>query len=178
MHQAEISKTERQELRSEESKALAAALRRELIAAFDFMGGRIQVFKIPEAAYLAFKDKTQVTTNTKEILPFSAPIFESSIARLNLLSASLIGDIAKVYGRLRTSYPPMENLNAAVLAAFYKGLAVGAQQLSDDVFHVAMRLRAYEWGEADPGTLLDRDKKKKASEEQKPPTSESPPMSK
>jgi hypothetical protein len=160
-HQRELEAEQRR--RDGAAKALAAARTGELVAFLDFAHNNTNTFQT-----YAEMNRVMAKEGLKEIaLPrfngFHARIYEANIGKLDLLNASLVGDLAKVFAR--TAAMPAtsgEKIRIDTAIAVLMTASKVWSTTADDILHVALRMRAFEWGQEDPGTLVERDQRKTA----------------
>ncbi|QUS40665.1 hypothetical protein RPMA_18885 [Tardiphaga alba] len=89
------------------------------------------------------------------IAGFKAPFYKENIGKLGLLDVHIAADIIKVHSMVHDEKKIVwENAapNSVVCIAYATSAAL-AYKFNADLYHVAMRIRSFEEGTADPGSL-------------------------
>lgn len=109
------------------------------------------------AAYRNFAG-TKTTVKRITLASFATPFYDANISRLGLLEASLGADIVTVFSRAKRNEPIDVNaMDASMIATLYDTHAESMTRWAADLYHVATRIRAFEEGTPDPGTLTEQD---------------------
>ncbi len=159
LHEAEIQKSERVERRNEDAKILASSLRGELTAAHQHLINRHSALQLSFTSLAIAQAAGQTKFNIAALAGFDARLYVASIDRLGLLNASLVGDVAKVYPRIMADLGAFNDLPVKFGKQFCETLISSNNSTMNDVHHVAMRLRDFEWGDPLRDSLIDRDVK-------------------
>jgi len=99
---------------------------------------------------------------------FKAPVYQVNVSNIGLLGASLGADVVSVMTRTGIIGPPAtidRPISNEVVAKLYAGLENAMREWREDLYHVALRIRAREEGTSDPGTLLEAQLKRKQEKE-------------
>lgn len=135
---------------------LATALRGELVGAVTALEGREVQIRFIEPARALAKKARRDTFRTPRLSGVTVDVYQANIGELGLLGASIAGDLTKIYSRLRVDVPETDaptDYGEELIEMFAKI----TEQLKDDVYHVAMRLRDFEFGQEVRETLFERD---------------------
>jgi len=159
LHQAELERAAKEAERQAQKAQLLAAIRAELVAVLDRVQGIQRAhefqFRVSNAAA-----KAGVPYQSKGMtLAFpDAPIFRANIDKLGLLGPYLGADVIKVLSRAdgkQHKIPFDTPMPADAVAILEKGLVKTQKKWAADIYHVAMRIRAFEEGTPDPGSLIE-----------------------
>lgn len=165
LHQQELLERNRSAIEARETRVLMAALRAEL-ASLHFQADSAAGVSSKMAQIYERMAKQGVQNSLKAIQfpSFHAAIYEAHISQLGSLGASLAADIVTVASMAKPVPPTqVEALSLGMLAAAYLTHAVAMTNWQQDLYHVAMRLRAAEEGSPDPG-ILSETRAKRASQ--------------
>jgi hypothetical protein len=95
---------------------------------------------------------------------FKPPVYQANVSNIGLLGASLGADVVSVMTRTGIIDSPAtinRPISNEVVAKLYAGLENAMREWREDLYHVALRIRAREEGTSDPGTLLEAQIKRK-----------------
>jgi hypothetical protein len=170
----QTSDIEREDRRTdEERRFLMAALRAEIAGLME------QAQRALEHSIIIRQQaaKEQNSTQSFKLPTFSAPVYQSNISKLGLLGVSLGTDVVRIMAKNGITVPPAElnqPLSNETVAKLCDGVADGMREWKADLDHVAMRIRAYEEGTPDPGTLREAQNKRQQQEKEKKEKGASP----
>jgi hypothetical protein len=157
-HQALLERKVREDNEQREIRQLAALLQAELVVLSEQVGAAREWAVVQQAFFEEMaKEGIRSSTRTVPSYSFRVPVFEHNVGRIGLIGASHAADVVMVASRALATRPEMTEkpLPNEILAAKCKGLIDEYDDWQHDLQHVAMRLRALEFGLEDPGTLLD-----------------------
>jgi len=166
LHQAEI---EENSIRAEELRKrdyLLSALRAEIVYLWGKANDAQSGSDALRHTYLEYASRG--TPPSKGPIPFpsfDAPVFRANIDNLGLLGASLGADMITVLsyadGKSK-DFNSEQPIKQDLLAKLYEGNALLLKHWAQDLYHVAMRIRAIEEGTPDPGTLSATQRERRA----------------
>jgi hypothetical protein len=156
LHRYELERAGRQDDEDRERRMLLSGIRAEIVSLHRAAFNAAQTQRQFALLYKAMHENN-APTSMKEftINGYKAPYFNQNIAKLGLINVSLAADIIRVYSMMfedRKVVWEKAAPNSVVSIAYATG-SVSAYRLNADLYHVAMRIRAFEEGTTDPGTL-------------------------
>lgn len=165
LHQAEIEENARIAEERRKRTYLLSALRSEIVylhrEARD--AETLSAAMVPIYEDYARKGAGNVT-GPIPLKSFDAPIYRASITNLGLLGVSLGSDVVAVLsyadGKSK-DFKPNQSMTNDFIATLYKGNAQLLKHWRQDLYHVAMRIRAVEEGTPDPGTLISTERERR-----------------
>jgi hypothetical protein len=166
MHAAEIDENFKRTERDYEKAVLLAAIRAEIAAVHCKICEQQMGVERLANWYRAFASAKLPSTNkTFGYYSPKAIVFETNIAKIGLLGTNLGADVIKVLSKAdgkNLTIDLVHTVDHDVYAKLYEGQSSGLKKWASDLFHVAMRIRAYEDGTPDPGTLTETQEKRYA----------------
>src|SRR5215510_2375981 len=99
---------------------------------------------------------------------FKAQVYPVNVPNIGLLGESLGAYVVSVMTGTGIIRPPAtidRPISNEVVAKLYAGLENAMREWREDLYHVALRIRAREEGTSDPGTLLEAQLKRKQEKE-------------
>jgi hypothetical protein len=165
---------EREDKRTDgERRFLMAALRAEIASLME------QTQRSLEHSIIIRQQAAKAPNSTQSFkLPtFSAPVYQANISKIGLLGVSLGTDVVRVMANSGIIAPLAElnqPLSNETVAKLCDGVADGMREWKADLYHVAMRIRAYEEGTPDPGTLQEAQNQRQQLEKEKKEKGASP----
>lgn len=157
LHRFELDEEAREAERAKEVESLLASLRAEMIHLYNLTWEAEDLSLRLKENYL--KQAQAGVGPTKGAVPresFDAPIFRSHLSKIGLLGPSLAADVIIVLSIADGKSQDFEStspLTMEFIANIYGHYALKMKHWREDLFHVAMRIRAFEEGTRDPGTL-------------------------
>jgi hypothetical protein len=160
LHQAALQRQAQAENREDEKKVLAAALHGELLASITRLSNTRQWLELllVTAGELA-KSGGSLQAPLK-IPRVPTPVYDANIAKMGLLGASIVADVAEVYGILQAELEWTQP-NANLAKILVKGVIDTMPDRISDILHVGSRLMAIQYGTEDPGLLSANRKSRK-----------------
>ena len=143
---------------AEELRVLMAALRAEIVGLMAQAHSTMEYSQtMHRAAQALIGAKARNATKSLRLPTFNAPVYHANISRIGLLGASLAGDVVRVMAKTGTVPPATfdQPISNEVLAEMHDGLVDQMREWSEDLLHVALRIRAREEDTLDPGTLVE-----------------------
>lgn len=156
LHRYELERAARQDDEERERRMLLSGIRAEIVslhrATFNSAQNHHQFALLYKAMH-----ESGAPSSMKEftINGFKARFFDENVGKLGLINVSLAADIIKVYSMIFEDRKVVWEKAApnSVVSVAYATAAVTAYRFNSDLFHVAMRIRAFEDNTLDPGTL-------------------------
>ncbi|WP_441281070.1 hypothetical protein [Tardiphaga sp. 862_B3_N1_1] len=156
LHQYELERAGTQEDEEREKRLLLSGLRAEMVSLHSNAYTSAQSHQQFALIYKAMHEHS-LPASIKEftINGYKTPFYQQSISRLGLLNVTLAADIIKVYSMVHDDRKVVWEKAApnSVVSVAYATGAVLAYKFNADLYHVGMRIRSFEEGTEDPGTL-------------------------
>jgi hypothetical protein len=164
LHQAQLE--EEAEARKEQKykAALLGALRAEIASLFGAVtDAQNHVSTLILLEQFLKQSGQPPTTKTIALRTLETPVFKANISNLGVLGAYLGADIIKVLSRANGKDLKIEQAQPMphdAVITIYEGNRSSLRKWGSDLYHVAMRIIAYEDGTPDPGTLIETQNKR------------------
>lgn len=156
LHRYELERAGSKDDEEREKRLLLSGLRAEIVSLHSAAFASAQSHQQYALLYKAMHEHgAPATIKEFTINGYKAPFYKENISKLGLLNVNLAADIIKVYSMVyddRKVVWEKAAPNSVVSVAYGTG-AVLAYKFNADLYHVAMRIRSFEEGTADPGTL-------------------------
>ena len=158
LHTLELERTSKLDAEDRERRLLLSGLRAEMVSLHTEAGNAATTHHQFALLYKAMHENG-VPPNMKEFTMsgYKAPFYKDNINKLGLLRVSLAADIIRAFSMVfddRKVVWEKAAPNSVVSVAYATG-ALLAYKFQSDLYHVAMRMRSFEEGTADPGTLSE-----------------------
>jgi hypothetical protein len=158
-HSAELDRVSEERKTQNDRAVLLAALRAEIAYLFGQVTDaerHIRGLLFLEQALI--RQQSPSTTKIIALHSFDAPISKANVPHLGMLGANLGADIIKVLSRANDKeikFSVEQPMPHDVVLMIFQGNLTSLRKWSSDLYHAAMRIRAYEDNTKDPGTLTE-----------------------
>jgi hypothetical protein len=159
LHKTELEEEAQARATEKERAVLLSALRAEIVGLLDAAQTAQNIAtRFADIADSMARQNVPAKTKTITYPTFDAPIYLANLTRIGLLGPSLGADVVKVLSRTRNKKSEVNSdgpIPHSGMKMLYEASAESFAKWTNDLLHVAMRIRSYEEGWPDPGTLSE-----------------------
>ncbi|RDI51235.1 hypothetical protein [Microvirga subterranea] len=157
IHQSELADEQAQRQTDRETKVLAASVHAELFALHRQVHNTIQSIVVQKHMYEKLLQAKSTSLFEYRFPRFRTTVFDENISKIGLLGPSIAGDVISVYATLRVELEPavLKDAPADIMISLLEGLLETYRDLGGEIVHVGGRLSHVQFGNPDPGTLVD-----------------------